>query len=32
MVKIYTVWCEYDMGWNVDYNYGIFYNKENMYN
>ena len=32
MIKIYTVWCEYDLGWNVDSNFGIFYTKENMYN
>ena len=32
MITIYTVWCEYDMGWNVDDNFGIFYNETNMYN
>ena len=31
MVKIYKVWCEYDMGWNIDNNLGVFSDRENMY-
>lgn len=30
-MKIFTVWCEYDMGWNFgDYN-GLFATEEAMY-
>ena len=29
-MTLYKVWCEYDMGWNVDDNLGVYSDKEKL--